>query len=415
MLKEGWDVKNVTTIVGLRAYSAKSNILPEQTLGRGLRKMYQSNNAEEYVSVVGTEAFMDFVESIQSEGVELEKRAMGAGTKPVAPMIIEVDTSGKKDLEKLDIEIPVLSPRTVREFKNLNDLDINSLEFETANFNEYTDQEQREIVFRDIANDEVTHTTFLYGAIASDYRSVIGYFSQSILKDLRLFAAYDILYPKIQEFIRDKLFGKIIELDDPNTLRNLSEMQTSKIIFDTFKTAINNLTIRDTGNAEIRDSIKIKNMRPFVVKDQKNVDAKKSVFNKIVGDSLLELRFSQFLERVPDVISYAKNYSQLNFKIDYIDSKGNIANYIPDFIVKISDKKTYIVETKGREDLNDSLKVKRLRQWCNDVNAANPNLEFDFIYVEQEIFDQLTGYERSSSSKLATFADLVSKCTAYKI
>ena len=40
MLKEGWDVRNVTTIVGLRAYSSKSNILPEQTLGRGLRKMY---------------------------------------------------------------------------------------------------------------------------------------------------------------------------------------------------------------------------------------------------------------------------------------------------------------------------------------------------------------------------------------
>ena len=41
MLKEGWDVKNVTTIVGLRAYAAKANILPEQTLGRGLRKMYR--------------------------------------------------------------------------------------------------------------------------------------------------------------------------------------------------------------------------------------------------------------------------------------------------------------------------------------------------------------------------------------
>ena len=39
MLKEGWDVRNVTTIVGLRAYAAKSNILPEQTLGRGLRRM----------------------------------------------------------------------------------------------------------------------------------------------------------------------------------------------------------------------------------------------------------------------------------------------------------------------------------------------------------------------------------------
>ena len=37
VLKEGWDVKNVTTIVGLRAYTSKSKILPEQTLGRGLR------------------------------------------------------------------------------------------------------------------------------------------------------------------------------------------------------------------------------------------------------------------------------------------------------------------------------------------------------------------------------------------
>ena len=41
---------------------------PEQTLGSGLRRMYPNNAGEEYVSVVGTEAFMDFVESIQTEG-----------------------------------------------------------------------------------------------------------------------------------------------------------------------------------------------------------------------------------------------------------------------------------------------------------------------------------------------------------
>jgi len=55
MLKEGWDVRNVTTIVGLRAYTSAANILPEQTLGRGLRKMYPGG-LEEYVSVVGTDA-----------------------------------------------------------------------------------------------------------------------------------------------------------------------------------------------------------------------------------------------------------------------------------------------------------------------------------------------------------------------
>ena len=89
MLKEGWDVRNVTTIVGLRPYSAKSNILPEQTLGRGLRRMYLED-AEEYVSVVGTDAFMEFVESIQAEGVQLEHRPMGEGAKPNTPLVIEV-------------------------------------------------------------------------------------------------------------------------------------------------------------------------------------------------------------------------------------------------------------------------------------------------------------------------------------
>jgi len=54
----------VTTIVGLRPYLTKSNILPEQTLGRGLRKMYPGD-VEEYVSVVGTDAFGELVESIR--------------------------------------------------------------------------------------------------------------------------------------------------------------------------------------------------------------------------------------------------------------------------------------------------------------------------------------------------------------
>jgi len=41
MLREGWDVKNVTVVVGLRPYTAKANILPEQAIGRGLRLMFR--------------------------------------------------------------------------------------------------------------------------------------------------------------------------------------------------------------------------------------------------------------------------------------------------------------------------------------------------------------------------------------
>ena len=92
-------------------------------MGRGLRRMYPGDDATEYVSVVGTDAFMDFVESIQSEGVELERKPMGEGTDAKAPIIIEVDNENtKKDVDKLDIEIPVLSARVYRDYKNLEEL-----------------------------------------------------------------------------------------------------------------------------------------------------------------------------------------------------------------------------------------------------------------------------------------------------
>src|SRR6266540_3838389 len=61
MLREGWDVQNVVTIVGLRPFSAQSKILPEQTLGRGLRRIFRGEPVPERVSVIGTDAFIEFV------------------------------------------------------------------------------------------------------------------------------------------------------------------------------------------------------------------------------------------------------------------------------------------------------------------------------------------------------------------
>ena len=124
MLKEGWDVRNVTTIVGLRAYSAQSNILPEQTLGRGLRRRYFGSDFAERVSVLGTHAFMEFVESIQSAGVTFETSPMGPGTKRMDSLVVEVERDNPaKDIEALDIALPKLSRRFQREFTNLESLD----------------------------------------------------------------------------------------------------------------------------------------------------------------------------------------------------------------------------------------------------------------------------------------------------
>jgi len=399
MLKEGWDVRNVTTIVGLRAYSSQSNILPEQTLGRGLRKMY-SGETEEYVSVVGTDAFMDFVESIQAEGVILERKPMGEGSAPNAPIVIEIDNENvKKDIDKLDIEIPVLSARIFREYKNLAELDPALFPHLKVNFQNFSDEQQREIIFKDIVTGEITGTTFLDEVGVADYRSVVGYFAQTIMREMVLVSGYDVLYPKVKYFMSEHLFDHKIELEDPDTLRNLLELAASKTILETFKKAINDLTVRDKGDAEIRDYIKLRQTRPFVVKDQGYIIPKKSVFNRIVGDSHYELLFARFLEDAEDVQSYAKNFLAVNFRLDYVNFDGDISNYIPDFIVKSTNGEIFIVETKGREDLDDPLKIERLKQWCVDINNLQSKVKYDFVFVDQVSFEK---YHPDSMKQLVT-------------
>ena len=405
VLKEGWDVRNVTTIVGLRAYSAQSNILPEQTLGRGLRKMYPGD-VEEYVSVVGTNAFMDFVESIQVEGVVLDRKPMGEGTAAKTPLVIEVDQENeKKDIEALDIIIPVLTPRVYREYKNLADLDISKLVHQRVAYLQFSEEEQREIVFHDITTGEISHTTMLDTAGIADYRSVIGYFAQTIMKDLRLVSGYDVLYGKVKSFVQERLFDRAVELENPNTLRNLSELAATKTLIETFKREINNLTIQEKGDAEIRDTIQLSKVRPFVAKEQGYLIPKKSVFNRIIGDSPLELLFARFLEDCDDVISYAKNYYSVHFKLDYVNADGDISNYYPDFLVKVSPKKIYIVETKGLEDMDVPLKMQRLRQWCEDINRVQKAVEYDFAYVDEGSFDKF---------KPTSFKQLVEGFMEYK-
>ncbi|MCK5323765.1 MAG: hypothetical protein KAJ45_06440, partial [Desulfobulbaceae bacterium] len=169
---------------------------------------------------------------------------------------------------------------------------------------------------------------------------------------------------------------------------------------------INELTVQDKGDAEIKDYIKIRKTRPFVVKEQGYIVPGKSVFNKIIGDSRLELEFAQFLEGCDDVVSYVKNYMAVNFRIDYVNAKGEISNYYPDFIVKKTDMEYFVVETKGREDPDVPLKIKRLKLWCEDINQAQKAKTFDFIFVDEENFKK---YNPSS------FEQLVNTFREYKV
>ena len=390
MLKEGWDVKNVTTIVGLRPYAADSKILPEQTLGRGLRRMFFGfDDVDEYVSIIGTPSFMEFVSSINGEGVILDHRPMGTTSKPIAPAVIEVDSENDdKNIEELDFEIPVMSPRIQREYKNLSDLDVSTFEIKKSPIKIYSEEEKREIVFEDVVAESFHHTTVFDGTVTPDYQSVIGFFVQGIMRELRLFSGHNILFEKVKDFIQNYLFETQVDLTDLNVLTNLSNVSNVAVIKDAFKQGINSLIVRDSGEAEIKRYIKISDSRPFVVNDKPFLLAKKSIFNRVVGDFGFELEFSQFLEKTSDVIAFTKNHQNKEasaLRIEYKKEDGSIGNYYPDFLVRTADKTVYVVETKGREDSDAIRKFDRLQEWCMDVNKVR----YEAMYIKQSKWNEL--------------------------
>lgn len=404
MLKEGWDVRNVTTIVGLRAYVAQSNILPEQTLGRGLRRMYFGSDTRETVSVMGTPAFMDFVESIQSEGVTFERVPMGQGTQRHESLVVEVDTENKeKDLDKLDIPLPRLTRRFNRDFKHLEALDPSKFGNQVLPLKPFTEEETREIVFKTMLDAEIHHTITLDGAGPADYRSVVAFFARQLLKDLRLVGGYDVLYGKVKSFMREYLFSPSpANLEDPVVLRNLSEPDAGKILYDSFRSAINALTIQETGTTRIEDRIRLKDTRPFRTDYRAYLNATKSIFNKVVGEPNsggFEVAFAAFLEAAADVDAFAKNYQAVGFKLDYVKANGDLSNYTPDFIVRPKDGVIWIVETKGRQELDLPQKMARLKQWCSDATSAEENGQrYDFVFVDQ------TGFEKHAPKYFAALS-----------
>ena len=362
----------------------------------------------EKLVVVGTPAFLEFVESLKTEGVEFQYSPMGKGSKGKSPIIVEVDKENpNKDLDALDIPIPQMCPRTYREFKNLELIDVGKFKNEKVTQKKFSTDELKEIVFNDIDGD-FSHKT-VFKDTTPDYRNVIGFFTSAILKESLLVSGFNILYPKVESLIKYQLFinsetSHEVSLSDPQIMRNLSEIQTKEILKTTFKKAIDELTITDKGTAEVKNFISLKLTKPKVAENQPFLVPKKSVFNKIIGDNPFELEFSSFCEsRFDDVISFAKNTlgeGGLNFSIEYQKENKNIASFFPDFFFKTSPT-FYILETKGREDLDDIRKIKRLATWCKDINTAQSEYTYSPVYKKQEKWEEV-------KNSLKSFKDLIS-------
>ena len=406
VLKEGWDVKNVTTIVGLRAYGSDDNVLAEQTLGRGLRRINQTKE-EETVSVIGTQNFIDFIQSIEEQGVEFDKKAMGGVEDSYDPILIEVDRGNKgKNLEKLDIELPIPTPKIYRAHDRLEEIDVSKIlnKKSALTLKQYEEEDLKEIIFERAypSEGEEKHHHKLKLDIDSpvDVTNLIRWFVRAIKLDLRLGQVEHILYQKLKEFIVKHLFGQEVDLKDRNVIRNLSEIEVKDTIFESMKKAINEKTVLINDASSVSSWIRVSETKPFHVTHQNSKNVTKSVFNKIVGDSEFELDIAKKLEGAEDIISFAKNYFAVNFRLDYQDSSKQISNYVPDFFVKKDSKTIYILEVKGSERVDDPLKFDRLVDWCEDVNKAQDKYRYIPLYIKQEKFEKY-------KNQITRFEDLV--------
>lgn len=89
--------------------------------------------------------------------------------------------------------------------------------------------------------------------------------------------------------------------------------------------------------------------------------------------------------------AFGKNYMAVGFRVDYVRADGDLSTYTPDFIVRTSDGQVWIVETKGREELDIPQKMARLKQWCADATAASKDQDgtaYGFVYVDQDGFEK---------------------------
>lgn len=382
MLNEGWDVRNVNVIVGLRSYTSKRKVLPEQVIGRGLRKMFPEEDANieksiNVLEVIGPPGLMDILEELEAqEGIKFGDFDTGTSID-----LVTIFVDGNK-LDK-DIEIPILSPRIIiREFQ-LDEVEIDKLP-------------SLEIPLEDkILETEYVAVDMFEGVevirrkwdlpVPQDSKSVIAYYTDQILKQLKISGAFTTFYPLVKKYTKEKLFGKEVDLNDPRVLYKLSLPEVQEKLMRLFVE-----TFKDKAFAEREpekgDSLKLQDTRPFVW-SRAVYPANKCIFNYVPCDNDFEVDFSKFLDRAEDVEAFSKIVPKMGFFVEYRDSQGNLRLYYPDFIISTKDNEHLILETKGRVDVDVEYKDKRIKLWCEDATRLT-NSKWIFKRVNQEDFEK---------------------------
>jgi type III restriction enzyme len=370
MLREGWDVQNVTVVVGLRPYTAKANILPEQAIGRGLRLMFRDQPGVGYrerVDIIGNQKFLEFVDDLEKlEDIKLGTFEVGKDRLKILTVLPQPDRA------EFDIGLPTLSPVLVRKKSlaaEIATLDIGAFKFAPIPMRV---DEQASRTFKYEGFDVIT----LKKEIERDYtipqpqtaQEVIGYYARRIAEQVKLPSQFAALAPKVREFFETRMFGRTVDLADPEIVRAMATPLAHYITVKTFAAVLSAAAIAEQEPQLVDAARMLSTCAPFPW-SQLFYEAHKTVFNVVPCENELENAFAHFLDAAPDVKAFAKLPMKFGFSIEYVDENKNLRLYHPDFAAIGVDGTHYLLETKGQNTSDVPHKDHAATVWCENATA----------------------------------------------
>ena len=393
MLREGWDVRNVTTIVPLRPYTAKANILPEQTLGRGLRRMTPPGQANETVTVVEHPAFASLYQAeLAQEGLAIE--VVDIDKVPRTTVSIYPDEA-RKNVRAREITVPRLSAghRIVPKLEGLS-LDDVKKEFTKYQKLPLGKRGKTEIdyVGRHLVTGEIVEKMKIHLPLLSTGAGTVSYFVKELEQVCKLRGTHVALAPLVQAFLEKILFEEETSIFDSALVSRLGDPDVGEHIRAVFVPLVRSRTTTTEERLPDTEPILLSTWKPFQVTHSEThpvLDAEKTLFNLVPCNQQLELAVATYLNRAPDVAAFAANTGPQALRVDYLAVGGRLAFYKPDFFVRSEDGKCYLVETKGREDRSVARKARAAVAWCEA--ASSDQVKWEYVYVPQGVFERITG------------------------
>ncbi len=379
MLREGWDVQNVTIVLGLRAFD--SPILPEQTIGRGLRLMRDiSPDRTQTLEVIGNDNFEKIVKQLELEGV-------GINTTKIPPPLPQTIAPEKRRLI-FDIVIPATDFSYSRAYKNLSG--INGKKFPSLFASNKLSEDRKTLLRMEVMNLGLeVHQTEVESEYIELGRDLTAYITNQTMKKAGLTDCFQFVYPICEEFILNKCFEVLIDDIEKEELRKvLRELSIQEAIIELLAKEIGKATVEKKHVTVRGESIKLSDTSKFTWR-RGHVRCKKTVFNFVATYNPFETEFAEFLDKAEDIEAFAALANI--FRIDYLSNSGAIRYYFPDFVAiqTVGKKKVnWILETKGREYPDLDNKNKAIERWCRAVTEQTGK-EWKYLLVRQSHYNMI--------------------------